>query len=177
MNSAPPFSQPETPTPHDRVLAHEALLVLTRLMSEAPDAQLSIDDATGRGPVVLPHLAVQLLRDILHELSAGRLVAVRSMERELTTQQAADFLAVSRPYLVSLLEMGAIPFRKVGSRRRVQFHHLVIYKRIEDTKRAEALNALTQQSQELDLGYSRPSAALSDSSGAATPIERHSLVT
>lgn len=143
--------------------------MLTRLMAEAPDARLSIEDATARVQVVLPHLAVRMLRDVLQELSAGHAVTVTSVQPELTTQQAADFLGVSRPYLVSLLETGAIPFRKVGSRRRVQSHHLIIYKRIEDTKRLEALNALTQLSQELDLGYSRPSASLSD---PGMPVER-----
>lgn len=72
---------------------------------------------------------------------------------DLTIKQAADLLSVSRPYLISLLEAGVIPHRKVGTRRRILFEHLMAYKRAENAKREEALNELARQSQELGLGY------------------------
>jgi excisionase family DNA binding protein len=72
---------------------------------------------------------------------------------ELTPQRAADLPKVSRTYVVSLLESGAIPYRRVGTRRRVLFEHLMVFKRAEDAKREEALDELTRRSQEIGLGY------------------------
>ncbi len=72
---------------------------------------------------------------------------------ELTTEQAADLLNVSPEYLASLLESGAIPHRGVGTHRRVLLEHLIAYRELEETKRLEALDELTQLSQELGLGY------------------------
>ena len=70
---------------------------------------------------------------------------------ELTTQQAAEVLNVSRPYLIKLLEAEQIPFRRVGTHRRVRFRDLRLYKSQDDLKRRQAADELTQLSQELGL--------------------------
>jgi excisionase family DNA binding protein len=72
---------------------------------------------------------------------------------KLTTQQAADFLNVSRPFVVQLLESGALAHRKVGSHRRVQFKDLLAYREQSTVARKSALDQLTQEAQALELGY------------------------
>lgn len=83
---------------------------------------------------------------MVHFLLQNMAVTVVPMHKEMTTQQAADFLNVSRPFLIKLLGQGAIPYTKVGTHRRIRFGELMEYKLRRDATRAECLDHLSQLS-------------------------------
>lgn len=101
--------------------------------------------------IELPESAFRLLKDVIHQLAQGHAVSIMPVHMELTTQEAADLLNVSRQYLVRLLEQGAIPFHRTGTHRRVRFGDLMKYKRQRDTERRAGLKRLTQLSEDLGL--------------------------
>ncbi|AOE81121.1 DNA-binding protein [Pseudomonas lurida] len=103
--------------------------------------------------LVLPTSALRLLVDILGELAMGNAVKVVPVHAELTSQEAADLLNVSRPHLVKMLEEGAIPFTKTGRHRRIRFSDLMAFKQRRDEESQEAMEALANQAQELGMGY------------------------
>jgi len=103
--------------------------------------------------LVLPTSALRLLVDILGELAIGNAVKVVPVHAELTSQEAADMLNVSRPHLVKMLEEGAIPFTKTGRHRRIRVSDLMAFKQRREDESQEAMDALAQQAQELGMGY------------------------
>ena len=92
----------------------------------------------------------ELLLTILKNLQAGKAVSIIAEHQELTTQRAANILAVSRPFLVRLLEEGHIPFHMVGSHRRIYLRDLLAYKHRRDSARHEAVDRLAKA--ELEAG-------------------------
>ena len=101
----------------------------------------------------IPKKAVLLLFDILDIMAQGKSFTLIPSDSEISTQQAADMLNVSRPHLVKLLEEGIIPFKKVGSHRRIELKNLIEYQQKSDENRVKKLDFLTKQAQDLNLGY------------------------
>jgi excisionase family DNA binding protein len=99
----------------------------------------------------LPAMVVRLLVHLLTELADGNAVTIMPIHAELTTQQAADLLGVSRPFIVKQMEGGAIAFRKVGSHRRIAFGALKEYKDRMHRARVETLKELAKHQQEMGL--------------------------
>jgi len=101
----------------------------------------------------VPRAAFELFLTVLEQMSRGNAVGLVPIHAELTTQQAADLLHVSRPYLLGLLEAGALPSHRVGAHRRIKAADLCAYKHTRDQDVRAALDELTAEAQKLGLDY------------------------
>jgi excisionase family DNA binding protein len=152
--SAPILETP-IPTAADSRQAKESLQQISQiLISSASDLSIRIQNDEQRAmDFILPAAVSGLLKGILAEIAQGHGVALLPVQAELTTQQAADLLKVSRPYFIRLLEDRKIPFRLVGQHRRVRFDDLLAYQRKDDEERRRVADELTADAQELGVGY------------------------
>lgn len=125
----------------DQMLSHAAI---------AQEDRPQLRSAKGEA-IDLPEPLFQILRQVTHILAQGDGVSIVPVHKELTTQQAADILNVSRPYLISLLDHNQIPFNRTGKHRRIKFGDLMMYKRKRDAERRAQLAELTQMSEEYGL--------------------------
>lgn len=143
------------PLEHEVQMAVQSQRALSAFLVTAHETQRIqiFDDRNEAHLVELPTTALRLLVDILAELADGNAVKVVPIHTELTTQEAADLLNVSRPHLVKLLETHALPFHKTGKHRRVRFADLMRYKAERERTSEEAMAALAKQAQDLGLGY------------------------
>lgn len=147
-------TEPIAPTASETVLARASSRLLAFHAGKHHDLVIQIvEEGRPTDCLALPASAVRLLVDILTEMADGNAVTLIPVHAELTTQQAADLLNVSRPYLIHLLDQGELPYRKVGTHRRVLFKDLINYKNQTDKARMKVLDELAEQAQKLDLGY------------------------
>ncbi|WP_236625140.1 helix-turn-helix domain-containing protein [Rhodopirellula sp. SWK7] len=155
--NAPLSDFPNTlaPTPGDAELAKASSRAIADLVAHESEATIGLVAKLGKKEteIQIPLSALQLLGALLTEFAKGNAVTIFPVHAELTTQQASDLLGVSRPFLVEQLEKGELPFRKVGTHRRVLLKDLMDYKQSMDRKRHEALDELVAQSQGLNMGY------------------------
>jgi excisionase family DNA binding protein len=143
---------PMIPSEAEAVLAKKTSRVLASRLRDADPLQLRIsDDLSPEGTLKLPASAVRLLVRILEEMARGNAVTILPVRAELTTQEAADMLNISRPSLIRLLDEGKIEYRRVGSHRRVRFEGLMEYKRRADAARRAALAELAAYDQEIGI--------------------------
>jgi excisionase family DNA binding protein len=141
------------PSPTEIELARASGQVLAPLARRGRGLTMRVAGTKPEQTIRLPAAAVQLLLAILEDMASGRAVTLVPQNAELTTQQAADFLNVSRPFLIQLLERKKLPHRRVGTHRRVRFEDVLAFKETIDRQRREALDQLAAEAQELGMGY------------------------
>jgi excisionase family DNA binding protein len=142
------------PSEADALLARESSrLLATHPIGKKASVRIQLLDDDEAEALSVPASALRLFLHLLTEMSRGNAVTLIPTHAELTTQQAADLLNVSRPYMVKLLDEGKLPCRTVGKFRRVRFDDLMAYKRKDDDARAKVLDQLTAEAQELGMGY------------------------
>jgi len=141
---------PALPSEAEAILAKETSRVLASHMGAAEPLQFRIGPAPEK-TVRVPASAVRMLVRILEEMAKGNAITLIPVHAELTTQEAADMLNISRPSLIQLLDEGKIDYRKVGTHRRVRFEALMKFKRQADADRKAALAELAAYDQELGI--------------------------
>lgn len=124
---------------------------LLKAVDQQEGAELSCSVGGEKASLRLPPIVLRMLVETLGHLAQGNAVTLTPIHKELTTQQAADILGVSRPFLVKLLEEGKLPFRRLHKHRRIKLQDLLEFKNREDNLRLQALAELTQLTQELGL--------------------------
>lgn len=139
------------PQDEDAQLSRESSRILApHINSAARHIKIIEPDGTEQSALI-PAAAYRLLVDVLTQMAQGNAVTLIPIHAELTTQEAADLLNVSRPYLIKQIEAGAIPYHKIGRHRRIRFEDLMAYKQQVDAARSQALDELVAESQALGL--------------------------
>ena len=143
-------TKPVVPSLEDIQLAKESSKKIAELNINGAEhiAKLVITDNHGL-EIKLSKSMFLALTEIIQEMAAGKAVMLIPVDAELTTQEAADLLNVSRPYFVKLIDEGKIPCRTVGRYRRVRYEDLLKYQQLADARRQSAMDSLVAQAQEL----------------------------
>lgn len=148
-----------TPKTQDNLVAPDPAEaeVITRLHAGIDEIYREHEEARLLGPdgetIGIPSSAFEALRLVVDAMSKGQTIVLAPQEEELTSQQAADLLRVSRPHLIKLLDDGEIPFHRVGTHRRIRLEDALTYRRNRSRGRREKLDELTRLSEDFTGGY------------------------
>lgn len=142
------------PTQDEKSMAHKASQsIITHIRKIRDDEVLRLRFEDEQDPIEMPTLALHLLNKVLLEIAKGNAVTIIPMHAELTTQDAATLLNVSRPHLIKLLNKGELKFHLAGTHRRINASDLKAYMDRRDGEREEGMAALARFAQEDGLGY------------------------
>ncbi len=144
--------EPTIPTAAEALLAREVSRALEQRNAAEQTLSLLVSATENKTTTIeLPKSAASLLIEILKQMAEGNAVSLLPVEPEISTQQAANLLCVSRPYLVGMIEKGELPARMVGNQRRLPLKDVLAYRLENQAKRKEALDELSAYDQELGL--------------------------
>lgn len=149
-------SRPKLPSEKATLEAQRAFQMLEHVSRKRngraiPHVQILQEGGKPDVDVTVPREALDLLLEILSQMAQGNAVTIVPVHAELTTQQAADLLNVSRPYLVALLDEGRIPHRMVGTHRRVRFADLMEFKSRVEAEQRRTMDELAEETRKLEL--------------------------
>jgi excisionase family DNA binding protein len=140
--------------PHDKELVRAAQRCIMASLDHSRAASITVTTDTGETPTVeVPPAALKLIGQLLGAMSEGRAVMLVPADQEFTTVEAANFLNVSRPFVIKEIESGRLPHRKVGSHRRIAFEDLMAYARKMREQQASALERMADNAREMGLDY------------------------
>jgi excisionase family DNA binding protein len=138
----------------------ETAIYSLRAFSEAKDATagknsgvINVKFEDSEATIAIPYKAIELLHSILLNMAKGQSITLLLSDTEITTQQAAEILGMSRPHVVKLIEDGVIPHKKVGTHRRILLQDIIDYDAKIRKQREDSLEFLAEQAQDLKLGY------------------------
>lgn len=142
---------------HEAELAKQAQRCVMTALDHSRAARIALvsdDTPTAQAPVLeLPPKVLRLFADLLGQMARREPIALIPQKLELTTQDAANLLNVSRPFIVKEIEAGKLHYRKVGRHRRIEFKEVMRYKEAMQSRAEDALQELADQAQKLGLGY------------------------
>ncbi|MBU6467791.1 MAG: excisionase family DNA-binding protein [Betaproteobacteria bacterium] len=139
---------------HDQELARIAQCSILASIDHSRAASITLTTDTGEQPTVaLPPAALKLIGQLLGAMSEGRPIVLMPTEQELTTVEVANFLNVSRPFVIKEIESGRLRHRKVGSHRRIALQDLLDYAKNMRSQQDNALERLANNARELGLNY------------------------
>jgi excisionase family DNA binding protein len=155
MHTLAAVARPISPTDQEARIAQDSVQPLAAMLrNDQGDASVHMRVRTygdADTDVALPRAAMLLVLSALQELAKGKSIALLSVDDELTTQQAADILRVSRPFLIKLLEEGRMPCRRVGAHRRIPARDVLRYMAEDRTRREQVMEKLVEETERLGL--------------------------
>ena len=145
---------PPKMSPQDIEMARAAQRRIMEALDHSQAAAITVTTTEGKRPSIkLPPSALKLIGQLLGAMSEGRPITLMPSKQELSTVEAANFLNVSRPFVIKEIEAGRLPHRKVGAHRRVAFDDLVLYAREMRKRQESALERMAENARELGLDY------------------------
>jgi excisionase family DNA binding protein len=145
---------PPTLSARDVEMARSAQRRIMKALSRSRTAAITLTTADGEHPSIeLPPAALKLIGQLLGAMSEGRPITLKPSKQEFSTVEAADFLNVSRPFVIKEIDEGRLPHRKVGTHRRVAVEDLLDYAREMRKRQEHALDKMAENARELGLDY------------------------